>query len=350
MLVDIAPGKIAQKSRRDVLKGAVVGMADLATGLGARVARAADKPKVTVLNAAGNATLVYSVILRDLKLFEKYGVEVEALDSSDSNKILAGLISGSGDICPGSGFAQLFPAMAKGAAIKILAGGALAPTNIMYTSKLTIKSVKDLPGHTVGTGAPGALLHELAVGLMLKYGVDYKAVNFVNVGSSGDVFKALVAGTIDAGVAPIDFRDTAAEKYKVYPLADGEFWKELPLFVNQAMFTSDAAIANKRDGLVRVMAAYGDLFNWLADPKNEQAFLKYYPQAVPNASPAEAKFLRDFVSAPGRLATGLVLSKEQLDYIQQLNVDLNVQQAMLPFEKCADMSLAQDAMKMFQAA
>ena len=42
---------------------------------------------------------------------------------------------------------------------------------------------------------------------------------------------------------------------------------------------------------------------------------------------AEAKFLRDFVAAPGHLATELVLSKEQLDYIQQLNVDLNVQQA-----------------------
>jgi NitT/TauT family transport system substrate-binding protein len=112
------------------------------------------------------------------------------------------------------------------------------------------------------------------------------------------------------------------------------------------MFTSDAAIAGKRDGLVGVMAAYAEMFRWIADAKNEPAFLKYYAQAIPNASVTEAKFLYDFVAAPGHLATGLVLSQEQLDYIQKLNVDLGVQQAMLPFDKCADMSLAKQALKL----
>ena len=89
---------------------------------------------------------------------------------------------------------------------------------------------------------PGALLHELVVAAMKKQGADYKQVKFVNVGSSGDVFKALVAGTIDAGAGPIDFRDTAG-KYNLTVIPDGEFYKELPLYVNQAMYASDKAIA-----------------------------------------------------------------------------------------------------------
>lgn len=339
---------VGRQSRRDVLKGAAV-LAGLAAGSGLGPLRAADPVKVKIINPAGNFTLVAKVILSELKLYEKYGVAAEQIEVSDTNKILAGLISGEGDICSGSGFSALFPAIAKGATVKIVSGGTLAPTNILYTNKPDIKSVKDLPGRTVGTGAPGALLHELAVALMIKYGVDYKAVTFVNVGSGGDVFKALVAGTVEAGVAPIDFRDTAAEKFKVYPLADGQFWKEIPLFVNQALFASDKAIAEKRQGIVGVLAAYAELYRWIADAKNADAFLKYYARAMPNGSLAEGKFLREFVGAPGHAATDLVLSQDQLDYIQKLNVLLEVQKEVLPFDKCANMSLAQDALKLVKA-
>src|SRR4029077_7767052 len=124
---------------------------------------------------------------------------------------LAALIGGDGDICPASGYASLFPAIEKGGAVKILAASGVSPLNIMYSSRSDIKSVKDLPGRTVGTGAPGALLHQLVVATMKKYGVDYTKVNFVNIGSSNDVFKALVAGSIDAGVGPIEVQETSAK-------------------------------------------------------------------------------------------------------------------------------------------
>ena len=183
---------------------------------------------------------------------------------------------------------------------------------------------------------------------MKKYGVDYKSVNFVNVGSGADIFKALVGGTIDAGVAPVEFRDTAPAKYKIFPLVDGEFYKELPLYVNQAMYASDRAIAEKRHGLIRVMAAFADMFRWMSNNANKQAFINYYRQAVANASEEEAAFLQDFTAKPGRLATDLVLSEDQLRYIQDLNVELGSQKAVLAFSQCADMTLAQDAVKLIK--
>jgi hypothetical protein len=336
-----------KSSRRNVLKGAA---ALGAVGVGAvfpRIARAAAT-KVNIINATGNFALALQVLMKELKLFEKYDLDADQISVSDNNKILAGLISGDGDICPGAGFNALFPAIEKGGTIKILAGAGIAPLNIMYSTRPEIKSVKDLVGKTVATGAPGALLHELAVAVMKKYGVDYRNVSFVNAGSGNDIFKALVAGTVDAGVAPIEFRDTAA-KYKLYPLADGEFWKELPLWTNQAMFTSDRAIAANRKGIVGVLAVNCDMFRWLGKPENKPAWRKYYTQAITNASETEADFLFDFVSAPGHLATGLVLSPQQINYVQALNVELGVQKAVLPFDKCADMSLAEEALKLVKA-
>ena len=48
-------------------------------------------------------------------------------------------------------------------------------------------------------------------------------------------------------------------------------------------------------------------------------------------------------------AYDLVLNKQQIDYVQDLNVSLGVQQKMLPFEQVCDMSIAQDALKLMAA-
>jgi ABC-type nitrate/sulfonate/bicarbonate transport system substrate-binding protein len=339
----------AGPSRRDVLKGgAGVGLAALGatSGLPTRAFAVGKKlHPVNIVNASGSLSLLQVTIFKELDLMPKYGVEPNFLNVSDGNKILAGIISGDGDICGGSGFNGLFPAIEKGAAIKIVAGAGIAPLNILYSRIPEIKSIKDLPGHTVGTGAPGALLHQLVVATMLKYKVDYKKVKFVNVGSSTDVFKALVGGNVEAGAAPIEFRDTAG-KYGLHPLVDGEFWKELPDYTNQAMYVSDRAIAEKREGLIGVLAAYAHLFRWIGKPQNKQAFLDYYKKAVPNGTRDTAVFLQDFLSKPNRLATNLVLTPDKLRYVQDLNVRLGSQKAILPFDKCADMSLAEAALKM----
>jgi NitT/TauT family transport system substrate-binding protein len=340
---------VGKASRRDVLKkGAALGVAGLGltSVFSPRVARAAGT-KVRVINSSGNFSRVQLVLLEKLKLFEKYGIDAELLNVTDTNKILAGLIGGDGDICAGAGYTGVFPAIEKGASIKILAGASVAPLNIMYSNKPDIKSVKDLPGRTVGAGALGSLLHQQAVAAMKKQGVDYKKVSFVTVGSSNDVFKALVGGAIDAGVAPIDFRDTAGQ-YNLHPLVDGEFWKELPLYVNQAMFTSDKVIAENRKGLVGTMAAYGEMFRWIVNPANRAAWMTYYAETFPKASPGEAEFLVNFLSEPRGLATNLVLTPEEIKYVQDLNVELEVQKAVLPFDKCADMSLAQEALKLIK--
>lgn len=343
---------IGVASRRQVLKGGTaLGLSGLAltSGMTRKAALAqGSRIKVNVILGGGSLSLLMNVIFEELKFFDKYGVEARVLNVADASKILAGLISGDSDICAGAGFTGVFPAVERGAKVKILAAANISPLNILYSSKPDIKSVKDLPGRTVGTGALGSLLHQQAVAVMKKYGVDYKQVKFVNVGSSSDVFRALAAGVVDAGVAPVEHSVDAA-KYKLAPLTDGQMWQELPLYTNQAMYASDKAIAEKREALVRTMAAYADLFRWIDRQENKDAFINFYKKIAPKASDEEALFLQQFLSRPGALATELVMNEKQINYIQDLNVELGSQKVILPFDRCADMSLAQEAVKLIKA-
>src|SRR5262249_8705135 len=151
------------------------------------------------------------------------------------SKVIGALLSGSGDVCAGSGFASVFPAIEKGGKLKILAGASLLTDQAVFSAKPDIKSVKDLKGRTIGTGAPGALVHQMMVALLHKKGIKVSDVTFVNVGSNVDVFRAVVAGTVDAGPSAVDVYHEQA-KYGVHSLTDGDLWAELPEYTNQAAY------------------------------------------------------------------------------------------------------------------
>ena len=190
---------------------------------------------------------------------------------SDGTKILAGIVGGNVDISLASGFGQVFPAVEHGAGLKILGGGALVPTVAMFTGKSDINSLKDLEGRTVGTGAIGALVHQLVMALLLKYKVDVSKVRFVNIGSSADVFRAVSVGTVDAGPAAAALIPSAA-RYHVRPVPQGNMSVELPQYTYQGAWTSDREIATNRDALVRSLAAFAKLYRFVQSPAAREPF------------------------------------------------------------------------------
>ena len=202
-------------------------------------------------------------------------------------------------------------------------------------------------GKTVGSGAPGTVLHQLVVALLVKENVDYTKVNFVNVGSATDSFKAIVAGTVDAGVADNDIFDHQ-DKYGVHALTEGGFWDALPEYTNQAMYASDQMIAEKRETLVRCMAAYAKMYRFIQSPNSFEAWRKARAKALGKNEHEEALSQWTFFQNPQRLARDLVLDQKRIDYVQDLNVRLGIQPSILPYEQVADMSLARDALKLLE--
>jgi ABC-type nitrate/sulfonate/bicarbonate transport system substrate-binding protein len=210
----------------------------------------------------------------------------------------------------------------------------------MYTANPAIKSIKDLEGKTVGTGAVGALLYASAAAILKKYNVDINKVNFVNIGSSSDVFKAIAAKKVDAGPSQHEFFRMAAQN-GVRIIAD--FPKELPIFTNQGAFASDKVIRERRDVLVRTLAAYGKGYRYVNSPGSKQEYLKAYHDGVGKDLDDLATDQWNWIQQYKAYNVAIALTPERINYMQQLNVQLGVQKAVLPLDKVADMSIARDA-------
>lgn len=325
-------------SRRNMLLSGAAALALAACG------KHSQGRVVHVATTAG-VNLTMWELLKQQKFLESFDVPADVIAMADGSKILGGIYSGSVDVAPMSGFSQIFPAIERGADIRIINAAALVPMLALYSGKDNVQSLQDIAGKVVGVGSLGALDHQLTVTLLKKYSVDVASVRFVNIGSNIDVFKGVIAGTVDAGVGPASYYNDAAS-YNVHAIPNGNMSVELPQFTYQAGWTSNRVIEAKRDLLVRVLAAYGRLFRFVEQPSSMDAFLKARKTIFPRAPEREHMNEWNFLQTAKPFATELILSPERVRYIQQTNLDFNVQKTMLPFERVADMSLARDALKL----
>jgi ABC-type nitrate/sulfonate/bicarbonate transport system substrate-binding protein len=300
------------------------------------------KSLVRIATASGNLNTTMNALLRQQKFLEAFDLNPELIPIADGSKILGGIYGGSLDVAPFSGFGQVFPAIEHGGALKIINASTLVPMLALFSAKPNVKSLHDLEGRTVGVGSLGALVHQLTVTLLRKHSVDVSKVRFVNIGSNTDIFRGVMAGTVDGGVGASSFIENA-DDYKVHLLQNGDMSTELTEFTYQAGWTSRQAIDSKRDVIVRVLAAYAKLFRFVQDPSSQDAFLRARRTAFPTAPEHEHLSEWNFLQRVKPFALDLQISPERVRYIQQINLDFGAQKEMLPYERVADMSIAREA-------
>ena len=187
------------------------------------------------------------------KLFKKYGLDVELLHIPSSSRgiqaILAGEIAFS--FMDGSNAAQ---ANLKGANLALVAGA----TNRQVFSlmaKPEIKRIADLKGKKIGITRIGSSTHTSAFYALGSAGLkttDYQILPLVEV---PNIFTALAAGQIDAGVMspPTNARAKKAGFVELMNIA-----KEGPEFVSVAVGTSRTYIKANEDIVRRVVRAYAE--------------------------------------------------------------------------------------------
>ena len=300
---------------------------------------------VTIANATGGLNLIMAALMRQEKFLESFDLDPNVMGVADGSKIVGGIIGGSVDLSTMSGFGQVFPAIERGAPLKILAGGALLPTLALFSAKPDVTSLKSLEGRTVGTGSIGALVYQLTVTLLRKFGVDVTKVRFVNIGSSSDIFRAVAEGAVDAGAGEAALIDQAAH-YHVHLIPHGNMSIELTEYTFQGAWAAVSRISSERDILVRSLAAYAKLYRFAQDPRSKEAFLRASRSALRTASEQDHQSQWDYVQTYKPFAVDLTLAPERLSYMQNLNVGFKVQNHVLPFDRVADMSLALDAVKL----
>ncbi len=328
-------------SRRAVVAGGLASLA--AFGAKAQTGKAKDVSNITMVQ--GTSGLVIHEMAISEGFFDDFNIEPNLLKVADGTKTTAAVLSGAVDICMWSGFNQIPPAIEKGGQMKILAGSLNLPPISLYSSKKDVVRVEDLVGKIIGIGPPGAVMHQMLVLLLKKHGITADQVQWRNVGSTPDIFKAVVAGTVDAGVAEVDFYERQ-DFYGVHSVKDGELWTAIPEYTNQATYASDASIAAKRELLVRTLAVYAKAYRFASGPNSRNSYIKARKVVTGQEDPQEAITYWNFIQKNQPYDTDLVLSDERLTFVQQLNVEFNVQSKVLPVSQIADMSLARDAVKL----
>ncbi|MGH6860092.1 MAG: phosphate/phosphite/phosphonate ABC transporter substrate-binding protein [Phyllobacterium sp.] len=219
---------------------------------------------------------------------------------------------------------------------------------VMVRADDPIETLADLKGKTIGVGPLGAQLHQVTVALLLKNGVSPADVRFANVGSSADVYRAVVAGVVDAGPSQID-NIPDAKNHGVHQIKGGDMWSDLKEYPFQGGYASDETITNKRDLILRTLAAYATLFRFLSGPDSHDAFFAARRAALGKSGEAfdsASEFQWNFIQKTQPFALDLVLAQDGVDYVQDLNIRLDIQKQKLPYDKVVDASLARDAIKL----
>jgi len=186
-------------------------------------------------------------------LFKKNGLDVELIHIQSSSRgiqaILAGEIAFS--FMDGSNAAQ---ANLKGANI-ILVAGATNRQVFSLMAKAEIKRIADLKGKKIGITRVGSSTHTSALYALGSAGLktaDYQLLPLLEV---PNIFTALAAGQIDAGVVspPTNARAKKAGFVELMNIA-----KEGPEFVSVAVGTSRAYIKANEDIVRRVVRSYAE--------------------------------------------------------------------------------------------
>lgn len=193
--------------------------------------------------------------------FKEQGLDAELVIFDSAQPIAVAVAAGDADFGVAGVSASFFTLAAQGTLRLIGSSGIEQPgfynitflaSNRAYDSGL--KSLKDLPGHTLGITQIGTTLH-YSLGLAAeKYGFDIKSVEVKPLQSTSNLIAALIGGQIDAGISPATPTLIPVEQDKFKRLA----WvsDEIPGWTGSLVFTSTKN-ANERGDLVkRFLVAY----------------------------------------------------------------------------------------------
>lgn len=291
-------------------------------------AKPATVTKVKLGQTAGVLENAFTMIGKEKGVYAEVGIEPEWLDFQDGGTQIKALLSN--EMVAGQGGTQANLVADEGGADIITIGATRPKLNFVLYARKSITKPHDLIGKNVGTAAVGAFLHQLMVAMFKANNVDPNQVNFVNIGSSPNVFKAVLAGKVDAGPSTIDFIPTAEKDGSIHYIVD--FIEVIPEYLRVTVFTRQGTIQSQAELLDKVMLGYARSIRYAIEHPDETK--KYVVDNLAKSS-EEANFGVDYEIRKRIIAPDLDFKESQIELAQKLNVEAGEQKTMLPFAKVA---------------
>ena len=269
----------------------------------------------------------------------KHGLKVEILQVKAGATLMKALIAGEIDSVD-MGAAESIVAAARGTGVKIV-GCTWPGVPQVVLAKAEISSLADLKGKTVAISSPGSLPDLLFRGMLDSANVPFAEVKLATQGADLDRYKSLVAGITDAAVVSNEFEAIMPPNIKV--LATGS--TAVPKFIRLCVATSSKVLSERRDDLVKFVAAEMDAYKYAATHRDETVKLA---REMTNAKPEDkrAEFITDEAINKQQIDPTLAVLVDRLEWMEQLFVKAGVIPKTVAAAMLVDTSVHDDAVKL----
>jgi NitT/TauT family transport system substrate-binding protein len=321
------------KSR--IIFAAMLLAAGFAAGLGA--ANAQDKVwKHGILEAKSDSGFIAMVDKGGFAV--KHGLKVEILQIKAGATLMKALIAGEIDSVD-MGAAESIVAGVRGTGVKIV-GCTWPGVPQVVLAKDEIKTLADLKGKNVAISSPGSLPDLLFRGMLDAANVPFSDVKLATQGADLDRYKSLVAGITDAAVVSNEFEAVMPPNIKV--LAKGS--TAVPKFIRLCVATNSKVLAERRDDLVKFVAAEMDAYKYAAAHRDETIKLAH---EMTHAKPDDkrAEFITDQALRDKQIDPALAIPADRIEWMQELFVKAGVIPKAVPVGDLIDTGVHDDAAK-----
>lgn len=269
----------------------------------------------------------------------KRGLKVEILQIKAGATLMKALISGEIDSVD-MGAAESIVAGVRGTGVKIV-GCTWPGVPQVVMAKAEIKSLADLKGKNIAISSPGSLPDLLFRGMLDAANVPFADVKLATQGADLDRYKSLLAGIVDAAVVSNEFEPIMPANIKV--LAKGG--TAVPKFLRLCLATNSKVLAERRDDLVKFVAAEMDAYKYAASHRDETIKLA---QEMTSAKPDDkrAAFITDQAIRDKQIDPTLGIPADRIEWMQELFVKAGVIPKTVPTASLIDASVHADAAKL----
>ena len=307
---------------------AMIGMFALALGVAAP-AWGQTMPKWRMGVVRYKADSAFELAGYEKGFYKEQGLDFEPVEMPGDADLLRALAAGTfeiAEITPSSTMA----AIEKGAGLKVVATFMPGLPHVLYGRK-DINSIADLSGKPVAVSGFGALPHVVAQGILENHKVDLKKIEWVQMGGDPDRVRALVVGQAAATVASIEHKLIVEPAGgKILAVAS----QELPNWTRFTLITTEKVIKERPGDLVKALIAQAKGIRYAMNPKNKDEMVrlmaKYGKRDV-----KQVEWIYDWFLANKQFNPNGDVNAASLNWMQELNVKLGSQKAMLPIEKLA---------------
>lgn len=331
-------------NRRRFLRNAgLLGLSLAAGGLAAPYVARAAATRLRIVSNPGLENATLNALMDQLGYFRQFGADPLIVQAPGPAGPFDAIAAGAADICLVSGYNMVLSRIEQGAKVKIVGAGMKKIALTVFARPDGIRTLADLKGKTVAVGPAMGLLHALMLQLMKEKGVDAAQVNFVDKGGNDQCYEAVVKGEADACCSSISHLN---DKDGLAVVEGGNMWEALPDCVFQTAYASDAALRDRHEEIVAVMAAYGALYEHLMSPASRDAFFEARRRAQKKFDEASARAIWDFNQIQRPYARDLSLSDGEIGYLQDMYIGLGGLRQKQAIAAVADMSAARAAAKL----